>query len=104
MNIDTLIKPSVYHAALHNAQKPHAAHAAFAQTPYYFRYYTNLLTEGKWRSNRFLLGRRFGAWPVEAAVPDTDDPKGVSGWHRLRGEEEKVCLTGRVDGVAVVLN
>jgi hypothetical protein len=33
-NINPLINSSVYHAALHNAQKPHAAHAAFAQTLY----------------------------------------------------------------------
>jgi hypothetical protein len=35
IHIGTLINALGYHAALHNAQKPHAARAAFAQPPYY---------------------------------------------------------------------
>ncbi|KAJ7495793.1 hypothetical protein B0H11DRAFT_2227320 [Mycena galericulata] len=35
MNMDPLINPSVYHAALHNAQKPHAALCGFAQPVYW---------------------------------------------------------------------
>ena len=35
--MNPLINSSIYHAALHNAQKPHAARAAFAQPTYLFR-------------------------------------------------------------------
>ena len=41
----------VPHAALHNAQKPHAAHAAFAQTPYY----KAIVYDGEYHSEKVAI-------------------------------------------------